>query len=84
MAPSAGFWEGFKKVLLLLIIIGVVAAVLLFIFMPGNKGMFFGGATLILVLNLALMLIFTRTNDKKRPGTREKGEPKRFDFHRDR
>lgn len=85
MAPTAEFWKNMKKVLRLLIIIGVVAAVLIFAFMPGNKGIFFGAATLILVLNLVLMLIFTRANDNRRPGTRDKGEEsKPFDFRKNR
>ena len=84
MAPSAGFWKGMKSVLLLLIISGVVAAVSLFVFMPDVRGMFWGIGTLVVVLNLGLMLIFVRANDKKRPGTRDKGESKTFDFRKDR
>lgn len=86
MAPSAGFWKGFRRVLLTLIIVGVVASILFFVYLPEGKGLLLGGGTLILVVNLALMLIFVRANDQKRPETRRRdrnAEPKRFDFHRD-
>lgn len=85
MAPSAGFWKGFKRTLLVLIALCLIGSVLFFVLLPGAKGLLFGGCTLILVVNLALMLIFVRANDQKRPGTRNRDrEPKRFDFHRDR
>lgn len=86
MALKPGFWKGFKRTLLVLIAMGVVAAVLLFVLLPGNQGLFFGGATLILVLNLLMMLLFVRANDNKRPGQmrhREGQEDRRFNFRKE-
>ncbi|MBR8702794.1 hypothetical protein IX332_000180 [Porphyromonas levii] len=84
MAPSEVFWKGMKKGLLLLMVIGIVAAVVFFVFIPGNKGLFLGTGTLILVLNLGLMFIFTNANSKKHPGAKGKRESKAFDFRKDR
>ena len=64
MAPSVGFWKGFKRTLLVLIVLCLIGSVLFFVLLPGAKGLLFGGCTLILVVNLALMLIFVRTNDQ--------------------
>lgn len=84
MAPSVGFWKGFKKTLVLLMIIGVVATGLFYLFVPSNKGLLLSLGTLVLVLNLGLMLLFTRANDHKRPDTRSRSEQRRYDFHKDR
>ncbi|MDO5016824.1 MAG: hypothetical protein Q4E10_00470 [Porphyromonas sp.] len=81
MAPSPKFWKGFKSVLLLLIIVGAVVALLFFMLMPDNRGTFLGIGTLILVLNLGLMFLFIKANDRKRPNHQDRGVDKRFDFH---
>lgn len=81
MPPSLGFWNGFKRVLLALIVLGLVAAILFFVLIPDAKGTLLGAGTLVLVLNLGLMLLFTRINDKRRPSNRWEEEKRRFDIH---
>lgn len=83
MELKPSFFTGMKKMLLVLIIVGIIASILSFILLPQNYAQLFGYGILILTVNVALMFLFVRVNDKKRPKYREKQkEEKRFDFRK--